>query len=159
MMARRLSASADLAPVKKPSAGRAAAAWSGLGDLSGGDFESSADAVSADGSVVVGYGTRGTSASSREAFRWTSDGGMVGLGYLPGGFFYSVGLRRQRRRLGCRRLKRHLRLRPRSVPLDQRRRHGSELRHCSESLWRQWRRLGDRAFAIAMLYMAATSAP
>jgi probable HAF family extracellular repeat protein len=45
---------------------------------------SAANAVSADGSVVVGYGTRGTSIESREAFRWTSGGGMVGLGYLPG---------------------------------------------------------------------------
>ena len=29
------------------------------------------------------------SASGREAFRWTSDGGMVGLGDLPGGEFTS----------------------------------------------------------------------
>ena len=42
--------------------------------------------VLADGSVVVGtsYSTSGT-----EAFRWTSDGGMVGLGDLPGGGFHS----------------------------------------------------------------------
>jgi probable HAF family extracellular repeat protein len=44
--------------------------------------------VSGDGSVVVGgsfaYGY------GYEAFRWTSDGGMVGLGDLPGGSFYSV---------------------------------------------------------------------
>jgi probable HAF family extracellular repeat protein len=40
--------------------------------------------VSADGSVVVGTAYR--IASSRlEAFRWTKDTGMVGLGPLPGG--------------------------------------------------------------------------
>jgi len=41
--------------------------------------------VSADGSVVVGYGRS-------EAFRWTSESGMVGLGDLPGGDFESVAL-------------------------------------------------------------------
>jgi len=54
----------------------------GLGDLSGGTFESLANGVSADGSVVVG---QGASASGYEAFRWTSGGGMVGLGVLPVG--------------------------------------------------------------------------
>jgi probable HAF family extracellular repeat protein len=58
--------------------------WSfqGLGDLPGGSVNSRARAVSADGSVVVGYGY---SASGQEAFRWTSATGMVGLGDLPGG--------------------------------------------------------------------------
>lgn len=41
--------------------------------------------VSADGSVVVG---QGSVASGSEAFRWTSGGGMVGLGYLAGGGTY-----------------------------------------------------------------------
>ena len=54
----------------------------GLGDLPGGIFRSSALAVSADGTVVIGYGM---SAVWQEAFRWTADGGMVGLGDLPGG--------------------------------------------------------------------------
>jgi probable HAF family extracellular repeat protein len=45
-----------------------------------------ANGVSADGSVVVG---QGVSASGGEAFRWTIGGGMVGLGDLPGGSFYS----------------------------------------------------------------------
>ena len=55
----------------------------GLGDLPGGDFSSGAYGVSGDGSVIVGYGS---SASGLEAFRWTSDGGMVGLRRLmPGG--------------------------------------------------------------------------
>jgi probable HAF family extracellular repeat protein len=58
----------------------------GLGDLPGGSFNSRAYGVSADGSVIVGYGN---SASGSEAFRWTSGGGMVGLGDLPGGSFGS----------------------------------------------------------------------
>jgi probable HAF family extracellular repeat protein len=41
---------------------------------------SSANAVSGDGSVVVG-GSKST--SGYQAFRWTADGGMVGLGKLP----------------------------------------------------------------------------
>ena len=40
-----------------------------------------ANAVSADGSVVVG----GTEGKSSEAFRWTQETGIVGLGYLAGG--------------------------------------------------------------------------
>lgn len=62
-----------------------AASFQGLGDLSGGDFESIASDVSADGSVVVGYGT---SASGKEAFRWEDDI-MAGLGDLSGGSFES----------------------------------------------------------------------
>jgi probable HAF family extracellular repeat protein len=61
----------------------------GLGDLPSGQVRSEASAVSADGSVVVGYGS---SASGIEAFRWTSAGGMVGLGDLPGGLFNSEAL-------------------------------------------------------------------
>jgi probable HAF family extracellular repeat protein len=49
----------------------------GLGDLPGGSFESSALDVSADGSVIVGYGT---SANGQEAFRWTAQTGMISLG-------------------------------------------------------------------------------
>jgi len=58
----------------------------GLGDLPGGEAGSYAFGVSADGSVVVGYGH---TAAGIEAFRWTSGGGMVGLGDLPGGLVYS----------------------------------------------------------------------
>jgi probable HAF family extracellular repeat protein len=47
-----------------------------------------AHGVSADGSVVVGQ----SNASGVEAFRWTSDGGVVGLGDLPGEIFDSVAL-------------------------------------------------------------------
>ncbi len=47
-----------------------------------------ADAISGDGSVVVGGSLINVSGS--EAFRWTSAGGAVGLGDLPGGDFYSA---------------------------------------------------------------------
>jgi probable HAF family extracellular repeat protein len=59
-----------------------------MGDLPGGLYSSVANAVSRDGATIVGDGN---SASGREAFRWTSGGGMVGLGDLPGGDFWSEG--------------------------------------------------------------------
>lgn len=62
------------------------ASFGGLGDLSGGIFESAAYDVSADGSVVVGYSRSG---SGVEAFRWTSSTGISGLGDLTGGTFSS----------------------------------------------------------------------
>ena len=58
------------------------AAFQGLGDLPGGDFESSALDVSGDGSVVVGY-SKYEAGGNVEAFRWTEDGGIVGLGFSP----------------------------------------------------------------------------
>lgn len=51
------------------------ASFTGVGQLPGGDRNFALD-VSADGSVVVGYGA--------EAFRWTRKGGLVGLGDLDG---------------------------------------------------------------------------
>ena len=45
--------------------------------------------MSADGSVIVGYSQSDFGA---EAFRWTESEGMVGLGDLPGGEFYSQAL-------------------------------------------------------------------
>lgn len=58
----------------------------GLGDLPGGEFNSRASGVSANGSVVVGYAT---SALGVEAYRWTQETGMVLLGDLLGGKFWS----------------------------------------------------------------------
>jgi probable HAF family extracellular repeat protein len=52
----------------------------------GGPFAGAYD-VSADGSVVVG---QADFASGPEAFRWTRDGAMVGLGDLPGGIHHSA---------------------------------------------------------------------
>ena len=56
--------------------------FTGVGFLPGGHSFSRASAVSGDGSVVVGkagsWGWQGF-----EAFRWTRDDGMVGLGVLP----------------------------------------------------------------------------
>jgi probable HAF family extracellular repeat protein len=60
------------------------ASFRGLGDFPGGAFESLAQRVSADGSVVVG---NGTTASGKQAFRWTETQGMVSLGNLPDGSF------------------------------------------------------------------------
>jgi uncharacterized membrane protein len=48
----------------------------GLGDLSDGGFESRANAMSADGTVIVGQGLSG---NGREAFIWTEAIGMVNL--------------------------------------------------------------------------------
>lgn len=63
-----------------------AADFKPLGDLPGGapNRGGEARAVSADGSVVVG-GSQ-SAAGYPEAFRWTRETGIVGLGYLPGGF-------------------------------------------------------------------------
>jgi probable HAF family extracellular repeat protein len=65
--------------------------FQGLGALPGGHpFFSEATGVSADGTVVVGRSTSTKSAPSwTEAFRWTSAGGMVSLGDLPGSDFNS----------------------------------------------------------------------
>lgn len=82
--------------VGKPDSGYEAFRWTTeygmmtLGAIPDGYNSSSASAVSSDGSVVVGSNYivgpnyLGTSDSS-EAFVWTPDGGMVGLGDLPGG--------------------------------------------------------------------------
>jgi probable HAF family extracellular repeat protein len=53
-----------------------------LGGLGGGQFLSEAEAVSADGRVVVGRA--GASDATYEAFQWTREGGLVGLGDLLG---------------------------------------------------------------------------
>jgi probable HAF family extracellular repeat protein len=42
---------------------------------------STAERISLDGSVIVG---ESDSASGRQAFRWTQEAGMIGLGFLPG---------------------------------------------------------------------------
>ncbi|MGD9690850.1 MAG: PEP-CTERM sorting domain-containing protein [Phycisphaerales bacterium] len=46
----------------------------GLGDLPGGEFNSSANDASADGSIIVGYGTSETSGFLGEAVFWDADG-------------------------------------------------------------------------------------
>jgi probable HAF family extracellular repeat protein len=55
--------------------------WQALGTLPGSTF-TSATAISADGSMVAGYGD---SAGGGMAFRWNITGGMRPLGTLPGG--------------------------------------------------------------------------
>jgi probable HAF family extracellular repeat protein len=59
----------------------------GLGDLPGGTISSGANAVSRDGSVVVGVAR---SAAGSEGFRWTPTGGIVGLGDFAGGKYEST---------------------------------------------------------------------
>lgn len=61
----------------------------GLGNLPG-CYSSSALSISADGSTVVGFSRFGSDSLDFEAFRWTRDGGMLGLGDFPGGVFSSV---------------------------------------------------------------------
>lgn len=50
-----------------------------IGDLPGGPVNARAMGVSGDGTVIVGYGSR--SDVYDEAFRWTKEEGMVGLGF------------------------------------------------------------------------------
>ncbi len=61
-----------------------AASFTGLGDLPGGSINSGAFGISDDGLVIVGIGESAPSGVS-EPFRWTSGGGMVGLGTVGGG--------------------------------------------------------------------------
>jgi probable HAF family extracellular repeat protein len=59
-----------------------------LGDLPGGLYSSQAEKASADGSVVIGASiVEGLTSGSNvfQAFRWTEQTGMVGLGDLSGG--------------------------------------------------------------------------
>ena len=55
----------------------------GLGDLDGGEFKSSAQGVSYDGTLVVGYGTpKSNFPNVTEAFLWVEGKGMTGLGAI-----------------------------------------------------------------------------
>jgi uncharacterized membrane protein len=82
-----LRAVAILALVCGASAAGATPLFMGLGDLAGGSFSSSVNAISGDGSTVVGVSASG---SGNEAFVWTAAGGMQGLGDVAGGTFSSV---------------------------------------------------------------------
>ena len=65
----------------------------GLGNLEGGLFDGLAVAASADGSVIVGRSSSTLAPNTNgEAFRWTAQTGMVGLGVLVdvGYFNYSL---------------------------------------------------------------------
>ena len=71
-----------------PQTALSGASFQGLGNLS---FESHSQTlgVSADGSFAVGYYDSSPAILGFEAVRWTSDGNMVGLGDLEGGYFQS----------------------------------------------------------------------
>ncbi len=62
----------------------------GIGDLPGSNFDSIAEGVSDDGSVIVGRSVSGHRAN--EAFRWTAETGMVPLGTLPNGSYDTAAL-------------------------------------------------------------------
>ena len=53
----------------------------GLGHLPGNPFGAGANAISADGSIMVGE----DGSFPPNAFRWTASGGMTNIGDLPGG--------------------------------------------------------------------------
>lgn len=65
--------------------------WTNRGPISLGTLgtTSEAFAMSGDGSVVVGYTTT-TGEPFQQAFRWTANTGMVGLGYLGSSVHYST---------------------------------------------------------------------
>jgi probable HAF family extracellular repeat protein len=88
MRSRHCAFLAVLMSVSATSAAAAAARLTPLGDLPGGTFSSYAYGVSGDGSVVVGSSSYSVLGYT-QAFRWTSDGGMVGLGDLPGAALWS----------------------------------------------------------------------
>ena len=68
-------------PALERLSGHKKTAWSNLEFSQARGTSVSAHDVSADGSIVVG------NSLSREAFLWTKEDGMVGLGDLPGGSF------------------------------------------------------------------------
>jgi uncharacterized membrane protein len=57
-----------------------AATFTGLGDLPGGFVRSAAFGISGNGLVVVGSSPSSLTFNTDEAYRWTSAGGLVGLG-------------------------------------------------------------------------------
>lgn len=63
-----------------------------IGPFAGGLLQSEASAASADGSTIVGGAVTldASPLAPTGAFRWTAQTGMVGLGDLPGGEFFSV---------------------------------------------------------------------
>lgn len=66
------------------SSGQEAVLWTNGNSYGLGSDTDISWSVSADGAVVIGQN------SSREAYRWTGSGGLIGLGDLPGGDFASV---------------------------------------------------------------------
>src|SRR6185503_13034873 len=75
-------------PTGVASGGDGPATFTPLGDLDGGDFQSTAFGLSADGRVAVG---QGTSPLGHEAYVWTRETGMTSLGPSPGFSFFGAG--------------------------------------------------------------------
>ncbi len=63
-----------------------------LGDLPGGQFHSYATGLSDDGTAVVGYSEYTPPGLDREAFRWTAETDMVGLGRIDTIFSKALGV-------------------------------------------------------------------
>jgi uncharacterized membrane protein len=59
----------------------------GLGDLPGGNHFSSANGISADGSVIVGDSQIERAGLPSEAFRWTAESGLIPLSQADHGIF------------------------------------------------------------------------
>jgi probable HAF family extracellular repeat protein len=60
-----------------------------LGGLASGWRNCLATGISANGQIIVGYGSSSRSGNGREGFCWSAAHGLVGLGDLPGGEFES----------------------------------------------------------------------
>lgn len=71
-----------------PAFSKAQPSFVGLGDLPGGQYNSSSTAISPDGSIVVGVGS--TSQSSEWSFRWTRSTGMMPLEVVPGSWDHTA---------------------------------------------------------------------
>jgi probable HAF family extracellular repeat protein len=87
----RLHLAALLLAVFSFSAQIRAARFIDLGVLSDPDAQSIPSGISADGSVVSGYISPQSGQDGTQPFRWTEQGGMIGLGQLNGSA-YSLGL-------------------------------------------------------------------
>jgi uncharacterized membrane protein len=75
---------AKLSPIHLSLTNEDAAAFASIGDFPGGDFLSSAQDVTRDGSFIVGYGT---SARGREALTWNADDGIRSIADAPSSAF------------------------------------------------------------------------
>ena len=85
-----ISLSVLVLPLATPELLAQEASSQGLGDFPSDEVYSTGQGVSSDGLVVVGNGYPGM--DDDEAYRKTEAGGMVGLGELPGGSFFSDAL-------------------------------------------------------------------
>jgi len=86
-MARLATVVFFIAVFTTPSVWASQPSFMGLGDLPGGIFDSIANDISSDGSVVVGYGD---SPNGSQAIRWTQATGITSLGNIHGQGYSTV---------------------------------------------------------------------